>query len=56
MLKRGVDVKPAVAFTRNQDLVHRVISRAGIVLVGEGNPSRVKQLLNTEKTKGRSPL
>jgi hypothetical protein len=51
MLKRGFDVKPAVAFTRNQDLVHRVISRAGIVLVGEGNPSRVKQLLGTERTK-----
>ena len=51
MLRRGFDVKPAVAFTRNQDLVHRVISRAGIVLVGEGNTSRVKQLLATERTK-----
>jgi hypothetical protein len=51
MLKRGWDVKPAVAFTRNQDLVHRVIGRPGVVLVGEGNVSRVKQLLATEKTK-----
>ncbi len=51
MLRRGFEVKQAVAFTRNQDLVHRVISRAGIVLVGEGNPSRVKQLLATERTK-----
>lgn len=51
MLKRGWDVKPAVAFTRNQDLVHRVIGRPGVILVGEGNPSRVKQLLATEKTK-----
>ncbi|HKY58555.1 MAG TPA: DUF4191 domain-containing protein [Aeromicrobium sp.] len=51
MLRRGFEVKPGVAFTRNQDLVHRVISRAGIVLVGEGSPSRVKQLLATEKTK-----
>ena len=51
MLKRGWDVKPAVAFTRNQDLVHRVIGRPGIILVGEGNPSRVKQLLSTEKKK-----
>jgi len=51
MLKRGWDVKQAVAFTRNQDLVHRVVGRPGIVLVGEGNPSRVKQLLATEKTK-----
>jgi hypothetical protein len=51
MLKRGWDVKPAVAFTRNQDLVHRVIGRPGIILVGEGNASRVKQLLATEHTK-----
>jgi hypothetical protein len=51
MLKRGWDVKPAVAFTRNQDLVHRVIGRPGIILVGEGNVSRVKQLLATERTK-----
>jgi hypothetical protein len=51
MLKRGFDVKPGVAFTRNQDLVHRVISRAGVILVGEGNPSRVKQLLATERKK-----
>jgi hypothetical protein len=51
MLKRGWDVKPAVAFTRNQDLVHRVIGRPGIILVGEGNGPRVKQLLSTEHTK-----
>ncbi len=51
MLRRGFDVKPGVAFTRNQDLVHRVISRAGVVLVGEGSPSRVKQLLATERKK-----
>ena len=51
MLRRGFDVKQAVAFNRNQDLVHRVVSRAGIVLVGEGNPSRVKQLLGAEKKK-----
>lgn len=51
MLRRGFDVKPAVAFNRNQDLVHRVVSRAGVILVGEGNPSRVKQLLSTERKK-----
>lgn len=51
MLRRGFDVKPAVAFNRNQDLVHRVVSRAGVILVGEGNPSRVKQLLTTERKK-----
>jgi hypothetical protein len=29
-------VTPAVGFTRNQELVHRVVGRAGIVIVGEG--------------------
>ncbi len=51
MLKRGWDVKPAVAFTKNQDIVHRVVGRPGIILVGEGNPTRVKNLLAAEKKK-----
>ncbi len=51
MLKRGWDVKPAVAVTKNQDVVHRVIGRPGVILVGEGNPTRVAQLLGTEKKK-----
>lgn len=51
MMKRGWDVKPAVAFTRSQDLVHRAIGRPGIVLIGEGNGARVRQLLATERTK-----
>lgn len=51
MMQRGWDIKPAVAFTRNQDLVHRAIGRPGIILVGEGNASRVRQLLATEHKK-----
>ena len=51
MLRRGFDLKPAVAFTKNQDVVHRVVSRAGIILVGEGNPTRVRGLLAAEKKK-----
>lgn len=35
-------VTPAVAFTRNQDLVHRVAGRPGVVLVAEG-PSLTQQ-------------
>jgi hypothetical protein len=50
-LKRGWDVKPAVAFTKNQDVVHRVIGRPGVILVGEGQPSRVRNLLSAEKKK-----
>jgi len=51
MLRRGWDVKPAVAVTKNQDVVHRVIGRPGVILVGEGNPNRVRQLLGQEKKK-----
>jgi hypothetical protein len=46
---RGWTVTPAVQVNRNQDVVHRAVSRAGIVLVAEGNPNRVKSLLASEK-------
>jgi hypothetical protein len=42
-------VTPAVASTTQMDMVHLVISRAGVVLIGEGNPSRVRGLLGQEK-------
>jgi Domain of unknown function (DUF4191) len=51
LLKRGWTVTPAVAVTRNQDIVHRVVGRPGAVLVGEGAPSRVGNLLAQEKRK-----
>ena len=51
MLRRGWSVTPAVAVTRNQDIVHRAVGRAGVVLIGEGAPSRVQALLVTEKKK-----
>ena len=51
MLRRGWSVTPAVAVTRNQDIVHRAVGRPGVVLVGEGVPSRVQALLVTEKKK-----
>jgi hypothetical protein len=50
-LRRGWTVTPAVAVTKNADIVHRVVGRAGIVLVGEGQPSRVKNLLTAEAKK-----
>ncbi|MEU5418524.1 DUF4191 domain-containing protein [Streptomyces sp. NPDC001407] len=46
---RGWTTTPAVAMNRNQDVVHRAVGKAGIVLVGEGNPNRVKGLLAAEK-------
>ncbi len=44
-------VTPAVGFTREQDLVHRVVGRPGVVLVAEGSASRTKSLLSNEKKK-----
>src|SRR5215213_456290 len=51
VLKRGWHTDQAVAFNRNQDVIHRVVGPPGIVLVGEGNPGRVKQLLAQERIK-----
>jgi len=50
-LRRGWTVDPAIAVTRNQDVVHRVVGRPGIVLVGEGVSHRVANLLANEKRK-----
>lgn len=50
-LRKGWTVDPAVAVTRNQDVVHRVVGRPGIVLVAEGAPNRVGNLLANEKRK-----
>ncbi|WP_370619072.1 DUF4191 domain-containing protein [Mumia sp. Pv 4-285] len=51
MLKRGWKVDQAVAFTKSQDVVHRVVGPPGIVLVGEGNSNRVRNLLTVERKK-----
>ncbi|MDG4858774.1 DUF4191 domain-containing protein [Streptomyces sp. T-3] len=48
---KGWTTTPAVAMNRNQDVVHRAVGKAGIVLIGEGNPNRVKTLLAAEKKK-----
>ncbi|TCI99700.1 DUF4191 domain-containing protein [Aeromicrobium sp. IC_218] len=51
MLRRGWVTKPAVAFNRQQDVVHRVVGRPGVILVGEGSPGGVRQLLSSERKK-----
>lgn len=48
---RGWTTTPAIAMNRSQDVVHRTVGKAGIVLVAEGNPNRVKGLLAAEKKK-----
>jgi hypothetical protein len=51
MLRRGWTVTPAVAVTRQQDLVHRAVGRPGVVLIAEGGASRLNNLLAQEKKK-----
>lgn len=51
MLKRGWKTDPTVAFNRQQDVVHRVVGPPGIVLVGEGNANRLRQLMANERRK-----
>lgn len=51
MLRRGWKVDEAIGFTRQQDMVHRVVGPPGIVLVGEGNPNRLRQLMTGERRK-----
>ncbi|NEK94092.1 DUF4191 domain-containing protein [Modestobacter muralis] len=42
-------VSAGVAGTRELDALHRVLGRPGIILVGEGNPQRVRGLIAAEK-------
>lgn len=49
VLKRGWRTDQMVAFNKQQDVVHRIIGPPGIVLLGEGNEQRVRQLLLAER-------
>jgi len=42
-------VSPAIASTTQFDMVHLVIGRPGVILIGEGNPNRVRGLIAQEK-------
>jgi hypothetical protein len=48
-MRGGWTVTPAVAANRNLDVVHRAVGRPGVVLVGEGSPTRLPSLLAAEK-------
>ena len=50
-IRKGWTTTPAVAVSRNQDMVHRSVGRAGIVLTGEGSPNTLRQLLQDEHKK-----
>jgi Domain of unknown function (DUF4191) len=50
-LRRGWKSEPVIAFNKQQDVVHRVVGPPGIVLVGEGNPHRLRGLMTAERRK-----
>ena len=47
--KKNWAMTPMVQFNRQQDMVHRLIGTGGIILLAEGDPVRVKQLLTNER-------
>lgn len=49
-IKKGWTITPAVAVAKNQDMVHRAVSRKGVVLIGEGS-NGVRSLLSDERKK-----
>ena len=51
MLRRGWRIDPGIAFNKQQDVVHRVVGPPGIILIGEGNPNRLRSLLASERRK-----
>ena len=42
---------PVIAANRSRDVVHRTLGPGGLVLIGEGEPGRVRQLLASEVKK-----
>ena len=52
MLRRGWKTREEpVAITKQMDVVYRVVGPPGIVLIGEGNHNRLRQLMATERRK-----
>ena len=51
MLPKGWTSQPAIAVNRSLDVIHRAIGPGGIVLVGQGDPKRVRTMLANEQRK-----
>ena len=51
LLKRGWKTDQVIAFNKQQDVVHRLVGPPGIVLIGEGNPTRLRTLMASERVK-----
>jgi hypothetical protein len=60
-MRGGWRVTQAVQLTSQLDVVHRVLGRPGVILVGEGQPNRVRPLIAQEKKRvarvaGETPI
>jgi len=51
MLPKKWVSSPVIAANRSRDAVHRTLGPGGVVLIGEGEPGRVRQLLASEVKK-----
>jgi len=51
MLSKKWISTPVIAANRNRDVVHRTVGPGGLVLIGEGDAGRVRQLLASEVKK-----
>lgn len=51
MLSKDWVKSPVITANRQLDIVHRVVGPGGIVLIGEGDPGRVRQMLAIEAKK-----
>ena len=49
-IRKGWTVTPAASVNKSQDMVHRAVGKAGVVLVGEGGAA-LRILLNDERRK-----
>jgi hypothetical protein len=51
LLRRGWATEPMIAFTKQQDIITRLVGPPGIILIGEGSANRLKPLMSAEHRK-----
>lgn len=51
MLSKKWTSDPVIAVTKNRDVIHRTLGPNGLILIGEGEPGRLRPLLASEKRK-----
>ncbi len=54
--KKKYQYSPAIFFNRERDCIHRVVGPMGVLLVGDGNPARLKSTLNNEAKRHQQVL